>query len=180
MKFNSTVKDLQRATAVAFSMVTQLGMSENFGSVDFHTEYSSLSSETKRKIEVEVRRLIDEGRQRVTKVLTERRRDLDLLANALVEYEVLNADEMRRVMKGEKLPKLTVLPNTPIKVPEFMALPSPPLGGPSPPLGGPSPPLGGSSPGGGGLGVNGGLGESGGLDAPGGPSRPDGSDGAKL
>lgn len=166
MNFNSTIKDLQRATAVAYSMVTQLGMSENFGSVDLHTEYQNLSSETKRKIEVEVRRLIDEGRQRVTKVLTERRRDLDLLANALVEYEVLNADEMRRVIKGEKLPKLTVLPNTPIKVPEFMVLPSPPLGG--------------SSPGGGGLGVNGGLGESGGLDPPGGPSRPDGSDGAKL
>lgn len=148
-------------------MVTQLGMSESLGLVDLHSDYRSLSSETKQKIEDEVRRLIDDGRQRVTKVLTERRRDLDVLAKALVEYEVLNADEMRRILKGEKLSKLTTLPNIPIKVPEFMTVPTPPLGGSSP-------------GGGGGLGGNGGLGGSGGLGAPEGASRPDGSGGAKL
>lgn len=145
-------------------MVTQFGMSESFGIVDLQTEYHSLSSETKLKIEDEVRRMLEESRQRATKVLTERRRDLDMLAKALVEYEVLNADEIRRVLKGEKLPKLTSLPNIPMKVPEFIAIP--PTVTP--------PPLGGSSPGGGGFGENGGLG------APGGPSRPDSSGGAKL
>ncbi|MCJ1271834.1 hypothetical protein MMC22_011739 [Lobaria immixta] len=158
--------DLQNATSIAYSMVTQMGMSESFGNVDLHTAYGSLSSETKRKIEEEVRRILEEGRLRALKVLTERRRDLDVLAKALVEYEALTADEIRRVLKGEKLPKMTSLPNVPIKIPEFLTVPQPPLGG--------------SSPGGGGLGGSGGLGESGGLSAPGGPSQPDGSGGAKL
>lgn len=144
-------------------MVTQLGMSKTFGSVDFHTEYRTLSSETKRKIEDEVRRIVEEGRQRAIKTLTERRRDLDLLAKALVDYEVLTADEIKRVIKGEKLSKLTMLPNIPIKVPELVAIPPPALGG--------------TSPGGGG---NGGLGGSGGLISPGGPSQPGGSGGAQL
>lgn len=163
---DSAVKDLSTATSIAYYMVTQLGMSESFGNVDLHTAYGNLSSETKRKIEEEVRRMLEEGRLRALKVLTERRRDLDVLANALVEYEALTADEIRRVLKGEKLPKMKSLPHAPIKIPEFLKVPQPPLGG--------------SSHGGGGLGGSGGLGESGGLSTPGGPSQPDGSGGAKL
>lgn len=142
-------------------MVTQMGMSDLFGSVDLHSGYSNLSSETKQNIENEVRRLLDEGRQRALKVLSERRRDLDVLAKALVEYEVLTADEMRRVIKGEKLQKLKSLPNSPIKVPDFLANPPSPGGG-------------------GGLGGNEGLGGVGGLGVPGRPPGPEGNGGAKL
>lgn len=136
-------------------MVTQLGMSESFGNIDLYTEYHNLSSETKNKIEHEVGRILEEGRKRATKILIERRHDLDVLAMALVEYEVLNADEIRRVLKGEKLPKLTTLPNVPIKVPELLLPPV--LGGP-------------------------GGGKSGALGATpgGGSSTPSGSGGAKL
>ncbi|MCJ1471233.1 hypothetical protein MMC07_009881 [Pseudocyphellaria aurata] len=178
--------DLQKATSIAYSMVARLGMSKSFGSVDFHTEYKNLSSETKLKIEDEVRRIIEEGRQRAIKTLTERRRDLDLLAKALVDYEELNEDEIRRVIKGEKLSKLTTLPNIPIKVPEFVTIPPPTLGGSSPGGGGNGEfggsggmisPGGPSQPGGGG---NGGLGGSGGMISPGGPSQPGGGGGANL
>lgn len=134
-------------------MVTQMGMSESFGNIDLYSEYQNLSSETKQQIETEVRRILEEGRVRAHKVLIERRRDLDVLAKALVEYEVLNADEMRRVLKGEKLQKLTSLPKIPIKLPDI-ALP---------------PRLGGSS-GSGGFGATSG----------GGPSASDGNGGAKL
>ncbi len=103
-------------------MVTQMGMSDVLGNVDLHSEYADLSSETKQKIEQEVRRLVEEGRQRATKLLTEKRKELDILAKALVEYEVLNLDEMNRVLKGEKLKKLAVLPKSPIMIPEI-ALP---------------------------------------------------------
>ena len=100
-------------------MVTQMGMSDVLGNVDLRSEYADLSSETKQKIEQEVRRLVEEGRQRATKLLTERRKELDILAKALVEYEVLNLDEMNRVLKGEKLKKLAVLPKSPIMIPEI-------------------------------------------------------------
>lgn len=105
-------------------MVTKMGMSDTVGNVDLHSDYSKLSSPTKEQIEREVRRLIEEGYQRARKILTDKRKELDLLAKALVEYEVLNLDEMHRVLKGEKLKKLTVLPKTPIKLPEIVLPPS--------------------------------------------------------
>ena len=101
-------------------MVTQLGMSDVLGNVDLNSDYADLSSETKQQIEREVRRLVEEGYQRATKILTEKRKELDILAKALVEYEVLNLDEMNRVLKGEKLKKLTVLPKTPMTMPEIV------------------------------------------------------------
>lgn len=113
-------------------MVTKMGMSELLGNMDY-SDYNQLSSDTKQQIEHEVRRILEEGRQRATKVLTDRRRDLDILAKALVEYEVLTADELRRVLKGEKLPKLTIPPHVPIKLPEMMV--PPPSIGYSPPGG---------------------------------------------
>jgi ATP-dependent metalloprotease len=108
-------------------MVTRLGFSELLGDVNLDSNYSQLSSETKQKIEHEVQRFVDEGRQHATKVLNERRKELDVLAKALVEYEVLSLEEIQKVLKGEKLQKVGMLPNTPIKVPEI-GLP-PALGG---------------------------------------------------
>ena len=104
-------------------MVTRLGMSDLLGNVDLQSDYSRLSSTTKQQIEAEVRRLVEEGRQRATKMLTEKRKELDMIAKALVEYEVLNLDEMKKVLKGEKLKKLTVLPKTPIMLPEIVLPP---------------------------------------------------------
>jgi len=108
-------------------MVTRLGFSDLLGDVDLDSNYNQLSSETKQKIEHEVQRLVDEGRQRATKVLNERRKELDDLAKALIEYEVLSLEEIQKVLKGEKLQKVGMLANTPIKVPEI-GLP-PGLGG---------------------------------------------------
>lgn len=105
---------------MAFSMVTQMGMSDELGNVDLNTDYSHLSSETKQRIEREVRRLVEDGRHRATKLLTEKRNELDLVANALVEYEVLNKDEMEKIVRGEKLTKIKALPNVPIKLPELV------------------------------------------------------------
>lgn len=105
-------------------MVTRLGFSELLGDVDLDSNYNQLSSETKQKIEHEVQRLVDEGRQRATKLLKERRKELDVLANALVEYEVLNLDEIKRVLQGERLQKVSALATSPIKVSE---LPLPPI-----------------------------------------------------
>ena len=105
-------------------MVTQMGMSDKIGNVDLNTDYSRLSAETRQLIDREVRRLIDEGRDRATKLLTDKRKDLDILAKALVEYETLNKEEIERVLRGEKLPeKLKSNPHVPIKLPEPLMLP---------------------------------------------------------
>ena len=127
-------QDIQQATSIAYSMVTQCGMSEALGNVDLNSDYKSLSSETKQQIEHEVRRLVEEGRERATRLLTERRKDLEKIADALVEYEVLNLEEMGKVLRGEKLPeKLKALPNMPIKLPEIVLPPG--MGGNPPGVG---------------------------------------------
>lgn len=65
-----------------------------------------------------MKRLLDEARERATKILTDKRKELDLVAKALVEYETLSAEELKKIIKGEKLDKMKLLPNVGIKVPE--------------------------------------------------------------
>lgn len=116
------------ATRYARRMVMELGMSSVVGDVNMTEGYQHLSTKSKELIEKEVRRIIEESRVRVTSVLTTHRKELDLLAKALIEYESLNIDEMKKVIAGEKLPdKLKILPTVPIKLPEgtVFAPPSP-------------------------------------------------------
>lgn len=112
-----------------------MGMSEKLGNVDLADGYEHLSSQTKQQIEAEVRRIIEEARQRATTLLTEHRKDLDTLAKALVEYEVLSLDEMQRVLKGEKLQKMKSLAKMPMKLPEIVLPPG--MGGGGTAAGGP-------------------------------------------
>ena len=114
-------------------MVTSLGMSDILGNMDFATSYEHLSSETKLKIEQEVTRFVEEGKARATALLKEKRNELDILAKALVEYETLTLEEMQKVLKGEKLDRMTTLPQSPIKIPEIVLPPGMGGGGSSPP-----------------------------------------------
>lgn len=127
--------DLRSATETAFTLVTRFGYSKKLGNVDLSTNYNSLSSETKQEIEAEVRRLVEEARQRATKILTEKRHELELLTKALVEYETLTKEEMEKVLKGEKLDKLVLPPETPLKLPDVLQTAS--LGPPPPRVKGP-------------------------------------------
>ncbi|GIK03209.1 hypothetical protein Aspvir_007278 [Aspergillus viridinutans] len=112
--------DIQQATETAFTLITRFGYSKKLGNVDLSTNYDSLSSETKQEIESEVRRLVEEARLRATKILTERRHELELLSKALIEYETLTKEEMEKVLKGEKLEKMASVPSAPLKLPEAL------------------------------------------------------------
>ncbi|KAJ5054653.1 uncharacterized protein L3040_000919 [Drepanopeziza brunnea f. sp. 'multigermtubi'] len=113
--------DLQTATQVAYSMVTMFGMSDKLGNVDLASNHNTLSAGTKQTIESEVRRLIEEGRERATTLLTSKRHELDLLAKALIEYETLDKDEAFKVIRGEKLTgKMKAIPKELVKVPEVV------------------------------------------------------------
>ena len=114
------IKDIQSATETAFNLITRFGYSKKLGNVDLSTHYDSLSSETKQAIEAEVRRLVEEARLRATKILTEKRNELELLTKALIEYETLTREEMEKILKGEKLEKLSSTPAAPLKLPEAL------------------------------------------------------------
>lgn len=121
--------DLSKATQMAYHMVMHYGMSEALGAIAFDNQlYQVLSTATKQTIENEVRRFLDEGERRAKSLLMDKRKELDLLAQALIKYETLNRDEMDKVVRGEELSDRTPnLPGVPIKVPELPPLPG--LGG---------------------------------------------------
>ncbi|KAK6824713.1 ATP-dependent metalloprotease [Apiospora arundinis] len=97
--------DLKSATHTAFTMVAALGMSSKLGHMDYASRYENLSSETKAQIEAEVQRILNESYERCRKLLTERRKELDLLAQALVDYETLDKSEVEKVIKGREAPR---------------------------------------------------------------------------
>jgi len=100
-------------------MVTQCGFSEKLGNVDYKSNYEMVAPETKRIIDDEVRKLIDEARKDAKELLLSKRKELDRLADALVQYETLDKKEIMKVIKGEDLPgRLKALPDAPIKIPD--------------------------------------------------------------
>ena len=93
-------------------MVTRLGFSEKLGAVMYGENqeevflgYSmgrqqNISEETAKTIDEEVRRLINEAHITATRILTERRADLETLANGLMEFETLSGDEIQGLLDG--------------------------------------------------------------------------------
>ena len=100
-------------------MVTLYGMSPELGNVDLSSNYENLSAPTKQLIESEVRRFIEEGRVRATNLIQSKRKELDNLAKALLQYETLNRDEAFKVIKGEKLKGRIIMPSGSIKIPDM-------------------------------------------------------------
>ncbi|KAI1305508.1 peptidase family M41-domain-containing protein [Xylaria venustula] len=127
--------DLQNATKVAFSMVASLGMSAKLGNMEYGSRYETLSSETKALVETEVQRTVNEAYERARKLLTDHRKELDLLAKALVDYETLNKEEVEKVIKGLPLPDRIIVPKGPMTIPASAK--APPPGETAPPIPGP-------------------------------------------
>jgi cell division protease FtsH len=87
--------DLQQITRIAYAMVTTYGMNDKIGNVSFYdpqqetTFTKPYSEETSKMIDEEVRKLIDEAYIKTKKLLTEKRGDVEKLADALLQREVL-------------------------------------------------------------------------------------------
>jgi cell division protease FtsH len=102
--------DLQRATDIARSMVTEYGMSDRMGLVTYErprqpmflpgnfAPSNTYSEEKAAQIDGEIARFIDEAHQRVKKILSERRKILDELARLLSEKESVQGDELRKML----------------------------------------------------------------------------------
>ena len=87
--------DLQRITQLAYAMVTVYGMNEKVGNVSFYdpqqdtTFTKPYSDDTAKVIDEEVRKLIDTAYQRTLALLTEKREQLNKIAEALLAKEIL-------------------------------------------------------------------------------------------
>jgi len=60
----------------------------------------NISESTSQKIDKEVRRLVEGGHAEATRIITERRNDLEILAKGLLEYETLSGDEILALLQG--------------------------------------------------------------------------------
>ena len=101
--------DIQQATRLARAMVTQWGYSDKLGKVDYGQDQQepmmvpskNVSEETAQIIDEEVRRLVDEGFASAKKILTKRKKDLEAIAQGLLEYETLTGSEIDELMNGK-------------------------------------------------------------------------------
>ncbi|AHY54264.1 ATP-dependent zinc metalloprotease FtsH [Bradyrhizobium japonicum] len=118
--------DIEQATRLARMMVTRWGLSEALGTVSYGENQDEVflgmsvsrtqnaSEATVQKIDTEIRRFVEEGYNEATRILTEKRADLEALAKGLLEFETLSGDEIVDLLKGKKPNRESVLePTTP-------------------------------------------------------------------
>lgn len=99
------LSDLERVTKMAYSIVTIYGMNDKIGNVSYYdskqSEYSftkPYSESTAQVIDQEVKRIIDEAFDRTKKLLSDKREELNILANELLEKEIIFQSDLERLI----------------------------------------------------------------------------------
>lgn len=104
--------DIEQATRLARAMVTRWGFSDKLGKVAYGDNQEevflghsvartqNVSEDTAQIIDAEVRRIVDEGFQHAEQILTDKKDDLEALAQGLLEYETLSGEEITELLKG--------------------------------------------------------------------------------
>ena len=109
--------DIDMATKMARNMVTKYGMSDELGPLAYGenedevflgrsiTRQQHMSEETAKKVDIEVKKIVDISYDKAKKLLTEKIDDLHKLAKALLIYETLTGDEIRDLILKNAQPK---------------------------------------------------------------------------
>jgi cell division protease FtsH len=116
----------EEATRLARMMVTRWGFSPELGAVAYGenqdevflgmsvARQQNVSEATAQKIDMEVRRLVEEGHVEARRVLEEKRADLEILAKGLLEFETLSGEEIKDLLAGKRPVRESVIePQTP-------------------------------------------------------------------
>ena len=108
--------DIEQATQRARAMVMKAGLSKELGPVSYGANEEevflgrsvartqNMSEETSRKVDSEIRKIVDKGYMRARKVLTEKIDDLHKLAKALLTFETLSGEEIEDLINKNKYP----------------------------------------------------------------------------
>ena len=106
--------DIERATEIARNMVTRWGLSDALGPLTYGeadeevflgrsvTQHKTVSDDTAKLIDDEVRRIIDEGHDKATGILSAHRKQMDLMAAALMRYETIDSKQIDQIMEGDE------------------------------------------------------------------------------
>jgi len=106
--------DIERATQIARNMVTKWGLSEKLGPLSYEeeegevflghsvTRHKNISSDTQRSIDEEVRSIVERNYQRSRALLQENQAKLHTMAEALIKYETIDAEQIDDIMAGRE------------------------------------------------------------------------------
>ncbi|MEQ8967307.1 MAG: ATP-dependent zinc metalloprotease FtsH [Azospirillaceae bacterium] len=107
--------DIKMATDLATRMVSEWGMSEKLGMLQYGapeqevflghavTQHKQMSEYTQQQVDQEIRRIVDEAYDRAKHTLEEHRDEWEALAKGLLEYETLSGDDIRALLRGEQI-----------------------------------------------------------------------------
>ena len=109
--------DIQQATNLARKMVMEFGFSDKLGPLRYEpnqeeiflghsvAQQRNISDETARIIDEEVRKIVEEGENTARNILTKKIEDLHKIAEGLLEFETLTADDIEELLSGKKIKK---------------------------------------------------------------------------
>jgi cell division protease FtsH len=112
--------DIQQATRIARQMILTWGMSDRLGAISYEPELSGkdlffgfpgekeYSEKTAESIDEEVKRITDEAYNQTKKLIEQNKDKLERIAKALLKYETLDAEEVKRIIEGQSMDKPTV------------------------------------------------------------------------
>ncbi len=135
---NGASGDIRQATSLARHMVCEWGMSDQLGMVEYGegdggpvflakemARPRGYSEETARVIDSEIKRFIDEAFETATRILTENRETVELIANALLEYETLDHDHLKDLIEHGEMKNPPSAPKPPPVPEELKKKPAP-------------------------------------------------------
>jgi cell division protease FtsH len=115
--------DLQRATDIARAMVTEFGMSDELGAINYDgnkrakfldipmpQERGMYAEETAQKIDAEIKRILTDAHDKAREILTSYRGKLESVTRRLLDVEVMEGEELRRLLGGESADALPASP----------------------------------------------------------------------
>ena len=106
--------DIERATDIARNMVTKWGLSDRLGPLTYSeddgevflgrsvTRHKQVSDVTVHAIDEEIRSLVDDCYERSTKILSDNRDKLEVMAEALIKYETIDESQIKDIMEGRE------------------------------------------------------------------------------